>query len=244
VDSMPPTLRQSTLFVAPLSFRDEGAGRATPPRGQTLYVLPLACQRTLWPAVQLDRLCAAHTDSRLPSYLVALRKQLHIQFQSTPWQTDAPLTWVPSAPWVTGDLWRAWSAQRQQLQTLMRQVGYTRALVDGPWRVFLEYRACDKMPHYRLLWQGVLFGRADIYIDTNDSADVLASRALAYIQHKLAAYLHVLGLRPDSARIHPHTVSVDNSDDDAEANTRTREPRLFKINLEKEKPTLRKRDMQ
>ena len=252
---MPPTLRQPALFAAPLSVRDEGAGRAVASRGRVACLLPMARQQTLWPASFWDSLYAPpHIPTRLPASMTAFRKQLRAQFKTHDWLADvwpsAPAAFIPYAAWVTDDLWRAWqAAERQALEGLIQSIGYTRALVDGDYRVFLEYRACDKTPHYRLLWRGVFFGRADIYIDANDSADVLASRSLPYVRRKLAAYLHALGVRPDTARLCPHTVPLDEDTDidvllAANEKTTTREHRIFKTNREKETsiPT-RKRDI-
>lgn len=221
--------------------------------GRSIRLAPEVCQQTLWTAANWDSLYAPpHIPTRLPVHMTAFRKQLQAQFKVNVWQSDvwtdpcAPLAFIPYATLATYDAWSAWqAAERQQLEGLIVQVGYTRALVDGPYTVFVEYRACDKNPHYRLLWRGVFFGRADIYTDTEASADVLASRSLPYVRRKLAAYLHALGMRPDTARLRLHSVPLDDDTDSdvlqaADEKTTKREFRIFKINLERERPLIRK----
>lgn len=129
----------------------------------------------------------------------------------------------------------------QLLLPLLRRVSYTQELADGSFRVFVEYRSCDKFPHYRVLWGHLLWGRVDIRLDTDaHSADILSSPALPIVQARLADYLIALGYRLDTVRLQAHEMDFDDEYEgdvlfDADVKTDTREYRIFKINLEKER---------
>lgn len=124
----------------------------------------------------------------------------------------------------------------QLLMPMLQRVDFMKALCDGAFRLFVEYRPEDKLPHYRLLWGHLFFGRVDIHLDTNTyGADFLSSATLPTIQHRLAGYLIALGIRPGSAHLDTQDIDIDESDDDTLYNTDTREYRLFKINIERAK---------
>lgn len=174
----------------------------------------------MWP--DLDHTTTARQPG-LHAHLLDFRGRLKNHFETGNWDTES---WGLS--------------QVAEVEALIRRVGYTRALVSGGWRLFIEYRPCDKTPHYRLLWRGSLFGRVDVQLRTDFDVDILRSRSLPYIQHKLAMYLVHLGYRLHKIRLVTQRVTETDEDD---VQTDLREPRLFKVNLENEKRREREREL-
>lgn len=153
----------------------------------------------------------------LPETILSIRDNLKGRFNSDDW---------------AGEAWG--QVQASRLRPLIHRVSYVQALVSGAWRLYLEYRDCDKLPHYRLTWHGLFFGRVDVDLDTNTySSQIHASRSLPLVQAKLAVYLAHAGYTANTARLRPQRV-IDTSSTDTEENTATREYRLFRINVERE----------
>lgn len=129
----------------------------------------------------------------------------------------------------------------QQLLPLLRKVSYTQALVDGAFRLFIEYRTCDKFPHFRLMWGHVLWGRVDIRAgNASYGADIRLSPALPFVLERLADYLIALGFRLGSARLRVHDSEMDDTYHgdvlyERDVKTDTREWHLFKIDIELER---------
>jgi hypothetical protein len=130
----------------------------------------------------------------------------------------------------------------QQLLPLLRRVSYTQALIDGAFRLLIEYRPCDKFPHYRLMWGSVLWGRVDIRMGNQAyGSDFLSCPALPFVQARLADYLVALGLSVDAARLRTRSAeTVDDDESDALVKTDTREYRMFKVDIEQERRQARK----
>lgn len=128
----------------------------------------------------------------------------------------------------------------QQLLWRLRRVSYTAALVAGSFRIYVEYRDCDKFPHYRLMWGHLLWGRIDIRIDTNiHGPNIQARSTLPQIQDRLADYLVALGYRA-GAHLQPHEPDIEDEDAgdvlyDRDAKTTTREYRLFRFDADNER---------
>jgi len=222
-----------------------------------MIVSPPAQQRTLFDLPEEQQVIIAHAPSGIPSKAIP-RPQL---IQRVLWlDIDAPpsptLRYIPAAarefrarlrhcfdPGCT--MMQPWGERThelgQQLLPLLRRVSYTQALIDGAFRLFLEYRPCDKTPHYRMLWGHLFWGRADIRIDTDlHGANIRASASLPIIQDRLADYLIALGYRIETAHLRPHEVDLDTDyEGDAlyreDVKTDTREYRIFKLDVETER---------
>jgi hypothetical protein len=160
----------------------------------------------------------------LPVGVRAIRTRLRQHFDSLRGGSLSTL-------WDTRDHWRI-------LLPLVQRVSYTMALVDGTYALFVEYRDCDKFPHYRLTWGHLLFGRVDVHIDTNRfGGNIHHGESLPLIQERLSSYLIALGYRPGRARLIEHDVPLADEYEgdvllDEDRNTVTREYRLFKLTVD------------
>lgn len=118
--------------------------------------------------------------------------------------TPAPLKYVPSSmhshraqitAQVESGLWQDERASR--LGRLLSQICYDDALVCGEWRLELLYLERG-LPHFRLYWNGLVFGVARIFAQTPDLG---RSRHTPVVCMKLAAYLVALGWQAENIQM-------------------------------------------
>jgi hypothetical protein len=129
---------------------------------------------------------------------ISVRKQRTLPFRNFPpcgASKRVPRALHSIRAWVServeAGAWQNKAASR--LARCLSQMCYDDALVCDEWRLELLYLERG-LPHFRLYWNGLVFGVADIFSLEPDLSD---SRHAPIVCQKLAAYLVALGWRAD-----------------------------------------------
>lgn len=127
----------------------------------------------------------------------------------------------PVRAWITDRVEAgAWQGRRAaDLTRVLRRMCFDDALVCDDWCLELLYLETGS-PHFRLYFQGLVFGVADIFAE---GSDIGSSRHAPVVRCKLAAYLVALGWTIDRVEMREGGAAADIDEDT------NHQYRLFKV---------------